>query len=83
MLETPLSASKYKKNVVPSVYDYRMNDLSTILHTTVSELWNSDLKNIKNNGNEKRISCQITADQVDPNSKKLICGKWKLVHQCL
>ena len=74
-----------QNKVVPEVWKTCMNEKKSKYHitTTVSELWNSDLKNIKNNGNEKRISCQITADQVDPNSKKLICGKWKLVHQCL
>ena len=45
----------------------RMNEKSKyhITTTTVSELWNSDLKN----RNRRRISRQITADQVDPNSK--------------
>ena len=46
----------------------RMNEKSKYhitTTTTVSELWNSDLKN----RNRRRISRQITADQVDPNSK--------------
>jgi len=42
----PLSASKYKKCCTKCMIT-RMNDLSTILHTTVSELWNSDLKKQK------------------------------------